>query len=235
MKVECDLVDIMVIRRSKLFDDNAPAFDGFLKGGEVYERRINAYHEYQPRPEMETDPKFKQPIPYAVVYDVATRKVLAYRRGKGGEERRLHDKWSIGFGGHVEPSDRTILSCLWRELNEELDFHAATMLLSPEPFGVINDDKDDVGKVHFGIAYIIKVYTEVTGRDKDHEDLKWVDIDTTIDVYDRLEPWSKMVFDALISESGGQSDVDSSSASVSRSEPAGEVQGYDDSDGEDLC
>ena len=57
---------------------------------------------FLPRSAAERDPDFKQLIPYAALRH--RDKVFAYRRG-GGAETRLHGRWSIGIGGHVNPAD----------------------------------------------------------------------------------------------------------------------------------
>ena len=35
----------------------------------------------------------------------ANPKILRYRRGKGGEETRLHGLYSVGIGGHISEED----------------------------------------------------------------------------------------------------------------------------------
>ncbi|HVJ81830.1 MAG TPA: phosphoesterase, partial [Planctomycetia bacterium] len=77
---------------------------------------------YLPRAEAELDPSFKQLVPYAVLR--AGNAVFTYRRGKAGSESRLHDLWSIGIGGHVNPEDgppaaAACLAALEREIAEE--------------------------------------------------------------------------------------------------------------------
>ncbi|MBU0515732.1 MAG: hypothetical protein KJ621_13265, partial [Proteobacteria bacterium] len=61
-----------------------------------------------PRAEVENDPNFKQIIPYLVLSFGGL--VFRYRRGKRGAERRLHAKFSLGLGGHVNPGDETLFS-----------------------------------------------------------------------------------------------------------------------------
>ena len=113
------------------------------------------------RGEVEDDPRFKQPIAYAVIFNPRQNTVFAYRRSTGAEnydEDRLRGKWSWGVGGHIEASDDPegdpILSSLKRELTEETDledeFHA-------EVLGYINDDTTEVGSVHFGILYVVEI------------------------------------------------------------------------------
>ena len=110
----------------------------------------------------ETQPEFKQPIPYVAV----TRgdEVLALTRLNTQGETRLHGKKSIGVGGHVNPCDAEgvgdILqaACL-RELGEELVLPEAPLPLSP--LGLLNDDSTEVGSVHIGVVFRL----DATGAD----------------------------------------------------------------------
>src|SRR5579864_1099915 len=75
------------------------------------------------RPAAEADPSFKQIIPYAVVHH-ADRYLLLQRK-TAQSEQRLHNKFSIGVGGHINPSELppdsdVILAGLAREIDEEL-------------------------------------------------------------------------------------------------------------------
>ena len=51
------------------------------------------------RPAAETDPSYKQIIPYAVVSHSGSYFLL--KRKSAQSEQRLHNKLSIGIGGHV--------------------------------------------------------------------------------------------------------------------------------------
>ena len=66
----------------------------------------------------------------------------------------MQGKWSFGIGGHIEKPDiigkNPIHSSMLRELQEEVETQGKTI---PVVLGYINDDKDSVGKVHFGILY----------------------------------------------------------------------------------
>ena len=60
---------------------------------------------FLPRGDCETDPTFKQIIPYVIVYFQATGQILTYRRGPEVGETRLAGNRSLGFGGHINPDD----------------------------------------------------------------------------------------------------------------------------------
>ncbi|RMH16249.1 MAG: hypothetical protein D6698_10000 [Gammaproteobacteria bacterium] len=78
------------------------------------------------RNRAETDENYRQIIPYVVFYDNRPTRgsYLVYRRS--GSESRLHQHWSMGFGGHVDvkppiqdPWKETYIAAL-REVDEEL-------------------------------------------------------------------------------------------------------------------
>src|SRR6267142_7199164 len=56
-----------------------------------------------PRESVEQWSAFRQLIPYVVLANSET--VCVYRRSRAGGERRLHDRLSIGFGGHIGLED----------------------------------------------------------------------------------------------------------------------------------
>ena len=110
---------------------------------------------YEPRPQMEVDPSFKQVIPYLVLRD--GERYFLMRRTRAGVDARLHDRYSIGVGGHLNPGDGGVLGGLRREWREELvaDFEPAFRLV-----GLLNDDTTEVGAVHLGAVYV----AEAAGR-----------------------------------------------------------------------
>src|SRR3954451_23607955 len=98
---------------------------------------------------MEVDPSFKQIIPYLVLRD--GERYFLMRRTKAGGDARLHDRYSIGVGGHLNPGDRDLAGGLRREWQEEVsaDFEPAFELI-----GLLNDDTTDVASVHLGAVYV---------------------------------------------------------------------------------
>jgi predicted NUDIX family phosphoesterase len=104
------------------------------------------------RGRAERDESLKQVIPYGVVNSGAG--VLGYVRARGGGEARLRGRFSIGWGGHVNPEDKDAGHCLWRELAEELEVEnrpfAPAFL---ECVGAVNDDSNPVGRVHVGLVF----------------------------------------------------------------------------------
>ncbi len=121
---------------------------------------------YLNRTEAEQDRRYKQLIPYVLL--VCNGKILRYRRGRGGQETRLHGLYSVGIGGHISDVDDGLFSKdlgyrdgMRREIMEEV----AVEQVRESAVAVINDDSTDVGSVHFGVVHVMEVANEkVVGR-----------------------------------------------------------------------
>ncbi len=122
---------------------------------------------YLNRSEAELDKRYKQLIPYVLI--LCSGRILRYRRGKGGQETRLHGLFSVGVGGHISEEDHGLFSSdrgyqdgMRRELMEEV----AIGDVKDAAVAVINDDSTDVGYVHFGVVHVVQVPDEkiVGGR-----------------------------------------------------------------------
>ena len=59
--------------------------------------------EFKSREAVEKNQDLKQIIPYVIIQTKDLKNIAVYKR-KGSEER-LHDLWSIGIGGHINPID----------------------------------------------------------------------------------------------------------------------------------
>src|SRR2546428_5860123 len=113
--------EILVVPRRMLIHK---PFRGFTRAGvEDYLQRVREYGVFKPPAGVEEDPSFKQIIPYLLVRHRG-RLFLVQRSTEGGETR-LHGKYSIGVGGHinrgdVEGAQDVIAAGLKRELEEEV-------------------------------------------------------------------------------------------------------------------
>src|SRR5256886_7749186 len=63
---------------------------------------------YLNRSDAEQDRRYKQLIPYVLL--ISKGRILRYRRGKGGQETRLHGLYSVGIGGHISEEDHGLFS-----------------------------------------------------------------------------------------------------------------------------
>jgi predicted NUDIX family phosphoesterase len=147
---------------------------------------------YGPRDAMERDPAFKQIIPYLVLRD--GDRYFLMRRTRAGADQRLHDRWSIGVGGHLNPGDDGLLGGLRREWREELD---ADFEPAFEPLALLNDDTTDVGAVHLGVVFVADADGRpVTVREHDKLTGAFASAEEVAAVADDLETWSRLVFKA---------------------------------------
>jgi len=125
---------------------------------------------YLNRSEAEQDKRYKQLIPYVLL--IHNDKILRYRRGKGGQETRLHGLYSVGVGGHISEEDNQLpglfSSNLYQEgMRRELMEEVAIKEVKAASVAVINDDSTEVGQVHFGVVHVVRVTDEnvAGGRD----------------------------------------------------------------------
>jgi predicted NUDIX family phosphoesterase len=147
---------------------------------------------YAPRDAMEQDPAYKQIIPYLVLRD--GERYFLMRRTRAGADRRLHDRWSIGVGGHLNPGDDGLLGGLRREWREELD---ADFEPAFEPLALLNDDTTDVGAVHLGVVFVADAMGRpVTVREHDKLTGSFASPAEVAAVAEDLETWSRLVFEA---------------------------------------
>jgi predicted NUDIX family phosphoesterase len=154
---------------------------------------IDERGRYELRDAMERDPAFKQVIPYLVLRD--DERYFLMRRTRGGRDERLHDRYSIGVGGHLNPGDGGLDGGLRREWAEELeaDFVPEFTLV-----GVLNDDTTDVGSVHLGVVYVADAAARpVAIRETDKLTGQFVVPAAVAEVAADLETWSQLVFEQL--------------------------------------
>jgi len=160
--------------------------DGFLDV-------VAAHGRYELRADMERDPDFKQIIPYLVLRDGAHYFLM--RRTRAGGDVRLHDRWSIGVGGHLNPGDDGLSGGLQREWREELvaDFEPAF-----SPFALLNDDTTEVGAVHLGVVVLADADGRpVAVRETDKLSGAFASPAEVAGGSEHLETWSRIVFDSL--------------------------------------
>jgi predicted NUDIX family phosphoesterase len=154
--------------------------------------------EFRPRAAMEDDPAWKQVIPYLVLRDGDAWFLM--QRTRAGGDARLHDRWSIGVGGHLNPGDGDVLGGLRREWREEVvaDFEPTF-----QPMGLLNDDTTPVGQVHLGLVFLADAGGRpVAIREVDKLSGSFEPTERVREVHEALETWSSLVFDALTAGAG---------------------------------
>jgi len=182
---------VLVVPRPVLMAD--PGWHGIrsdvLTGGQL-EGLVAEHGEFRPRAEVEPDRTWKQVIPYLVLRDGA--RYFLMRRTKAGGDARLHDLWTIGVGGHLNPGDGDLAGGLRREWREEV---RASFEPEFELIGLINDDTTDVGSVHVGAVYVADARgRDVTVLETDKLRGAFADPDEVARVVDHMETWSALAF-----------------------------------------
>ncbi len=157
------------------------------------------------RPEAEKDPSYKQIIPYIVLQTKDFEHTAIYNRQ--GSEKRLHDLWSIGIGGHINPVDRQagadsfeqiLVSGMQRELDEELDQRQEHD--HPCFMGVISEEITPVGRVHLGAVFrILTTRPEAFLPGSELFQFSWKKTKHLDQL--NLELWSKLALELLIGHS----------------------------------
>ena len=181
------------------------AFNGFRRNLQDYlaEFLKPGVARYMDRDAAEGDPSFKQMVAYAIFRHRG--RFLAYARTKKGGETRLHNKLSLGVGGHINPVDgltdstHTYLAGMEREIREEVTFSGQT---TQQLYGIINDDTNEVGSVHLGIVHLFDLDNEqVAANEKALDELGFHSLaELKGPLYERLETWSAICVDALVAE-----------------------------------
>ena len=198
---------ILVVNQRVLFAHNE-YFQGFRPAEENnYELAIVESGKFARRGDVETDFSLKQPIGYCLVVNPALGKVFVYRRAPSTNSRgdgRLQGKWSCGIGGHIEMPDQSqgnpITKSMSRELQEEVTIHGKVQGINV--LGYLNDDSNDVGRVHFGILYT--AVTDASLVEPKAPEIKEGRLRTIAELEDlcrnpriKVEGWSKIALDPI--------------------------------------
>ncbi|MBL8797413.1 MAG: phosphoesterase [Planctomycetia bacterium] len=178
----------------------AGLFQGFSERVDHYLPRLlePAALSYRPRAEVETDPSFKQIVPYVVLR--WRDQVFYYTRGKAGGEARLRALRSIGVGGHIAEEDSNLFegpyrTGMLREVEEEVRIDTA---YREHCIGLINDDSTPVGQVHLGVVHLFDLdEPKVTRREQALTRAGFAPLAELLQQRDEFETWSQIVLDVL--------------------------------------
>jgi predicted NUDIX family phosphoesterase len=161
-------------------------------------------NHFMPRAKAETDPSFKQVIPYVIITD--GKNILHYVRGKKAGEQRLVAKGSVGIGGHINDLDETLFGrssyglqdfqdAVKREVCEELSVAGK---FNAVPVGLINDDSTEVGSVHFGVVHVLRCQSgEVQKKEQVITQCEFLPIEELKAKREQMETWSQLCLDNL--------------------------------------
>jgi predicted NUDIX family phosphoesterase len=192
---------ILVVRRELL--EGLGLFQGLCFEMDRYLPALLARENnfFMPRSQAETDPAFKQIIPYALL--VHGGRVLHYVRGKKAGEQRLVAKGSIGIGGHMNDADEGLFSldraaydaAVAREVNEELKLNTP---YRNRAVALLNDDSNEVGQVHLGVVHVFDLETDdVRKGEAMITELAFLDRAQLAERRAQMETWSQICLDSL--------------------------------------
>jgi predicted NUDIX family phosphoesterase len=190
---------VLCVPRTVIFPDGA--WHGLVtRGLGRVLRTIRAAGEYRPRHLVEDDPEQQQVIPYCIVNDPADGRYLLTQRLRRSSEHRLHDLYSLGVGGHINPGDgerdEPIVGGLRREWAEEIVCPApATARL----VAALNDDSTPVARVHLGLVFLVEpAEGPVAIRETEKLAGETMSLEAMRSLYLSMETWSQLCYDDLV-------------------------------------
>ncbi|MGE4619056.1 MAG: hypothetical protein AAEJ04_04520 [Planctomycetota bacterium] len=186
----------------QVMEEQLGCFQGFLPvAGDLKEccASLEAFGSFRPRNEVEEDSQWKQVIPYiALQYQ---DRILTLRRLSTQGEARLHNKKSIGVGGHVNPEppgpEPLLIRGMRRELREEIALQQDPLRF--RMIGWINDDQTEVGQVHLGLAVLAEMDHMPSILETDRMEGQWRLIGDLELADESWESWSAYLIPALLS------------------------------------
>lgn len=178
----------------------AGVFQGFSPRVEHYLPRLldPQYLSYRPRAAVETDPSFKQIVPYVVLR--CGEQVFHYTRGQRATETRLRALRSIGVGGHINAGDGTLFDTPYREamLREVAEEVYLETEYTERCLGLLNDDSNPVGQVHLGVVHVFEL-AEPKARRREQALTRsgFAPLAELRGQRDEFETWSQFVLEVL--------------------------------------
>ena len=176
--------------------------------------QILAHLEPKARSAAEHDYDTKQLVVYVLLNHDET--FLSYQRTPKTTETRLKALYSIGIGGHVNVDDRIqptlfganeaawkdfVLNAVRREVSEEVQIDWANAQ-EPRLICFLNDDSNDVGKVHFGVVFVVKLAepnVAIRGE-RGIGKLSFRTLPELLSMRDSMETWSQLLVEYLSRE-----------------------------------
>jgi predicted NUDIX family phosphoesterase len=180
---------------------------GAVPTASAFESALSREGFFVERAYAERTPTLKQVIPYSIIVCAEPEiRVLLVRRLKTGGESRLHDKYSIGIGGHINPEDldgaafaarNPIDAGTRREIAEEL---AVSGEYDIQRLGLLNDDSNPVGAVHVGVVQVVRVRGSVEIRERNQLEGRLVpseELSALLAQGANFETWSRLLIPTL--------------------------------------
>jgi predicted NUDIX family phosphoesterase len=166
---------------------------------------------FMPRSAAEQDTRYKQVIPYVIL--AYGDSVFSYVRGKSSTEGRLVGLRSIGIGGHVSDRDaalpglevhdearvgslhRLYIDAVRREAEEEVSIDCE---YEAREVAVLNDDREEVGRVHFGIVHVFRLQApRVSKKERLVSEAAFISTAELAPSIAEFEGWSQVCIQAI--------------------------------------
>jgi len=195
--------ELVLVFESRLLDELG-RFQGLCRETGPYLDAIlsDGHSRFIERRRAERDPSYKQLIPYVILRH--DDRIFHYVRGQESGEARLRAKGSIGIGGHIEPRDMNLftplrqlyLEAAAREVAEEVRVEAAHR---ERIVGLLNDDSNPVGRVHFGVVHLWDLdRPAVRRRERQITRAEFLPVEELTRRRAELETWSQRCLQLLI-------------------------------------
>jgi len=185
--------EVLVVKTQLLAPYLRPGL--FRESAEEVLELIDNEHEFLVRKIAEESPEYRQIIPYVAIRNGGDWFVL--RRTRKGTDARLHDKLSLGIGGHINPG-HGVAEGLQKELDEEVSIDGDYEITFA---GILNDDSTDVGRVHLGLVYLLDATTrDIRVLESEKLSGEWHPASALGPMREPMEGWSQILYDALIKE-----------------------------------
>lgn len=187
--------EVLVVQRKKLFQTN-PSWYGIKP--DVFDNFVDMIHDsatFMPRPHAETNPAYKQIIPYLIFK--FEDKYFVMQRKKTASEQRLANKYSLGIGGHIRQEDiknKDIIDWSMREFKEEVNYSGN---LKISHLGVLNDDTSEVGKVHLGMVLLLTGDSGQISIKNEHKSGTLMTLQECKELHGNMEAWSQISLQLL--------------------------------------
>jgi predicted NUDIX family phosphoesterase len=128
-------------------------------------------------------------------------RLFLMQRTRAGGDARLHDLYSLGIGGHLNPEDGGVVEGLRREFHEEM---VAEWDPEPRLIGLLKDDDVLVGQVHVGVVFEADAGGRpLAVRETDKLSGRFVAPDEAASVYESMESWSQLLYDHVTGRRAG--------------------------------
>lgn len=128
-------------------------------------------------------------------------RLFLMQRTQAGGDTRLHDRYTLGIGGHLNPEDGGVMGGLRREFHEEM---VADWEPEPRLVGLLNDDDLAVGRVHVGVVFEADAAGRSLAIRETHKlSGRFVEPSAVLPVYERLETWSQFLYDYAVGRQVG--------------------------------